>query len=447
MKSFSIVTLGCPKNEIDSEILASELERAGWKYSKDLLGASVVIVNTCAFVEDAKTESIESIYEILKAREKGGRRPRILVAGCLPQRYGRELFRLMPEADGFLGSPAPGRVIRAAEEALAGRRSIRVDEPDGSEYIDLGRSKLESKFYGYMRLSEGCRNDCSYCVIPRIRGPLTSRSVEALLVEAEALAGRGVKELVLVGQDTTAYGVDRGERGALVGLLKSLERVSGIEWIRLLYTHPLGWDEELMNYIDQSEKVCRYVDVPFQHVSDRILRMMNRLYGKKLVEDLVETLRKRIAEVSLRSSFIVGFPGETEREFGELVRFVEDFELDHVGVFKYSREEGTRAAGMASQKSAAVKERRWQELMEAQLEVVRRKAKAMVGEVRPVLIEEASCGEERAVGRLAAQAPEVDGVTYVERAPAPGVVAPCVITGFDDYDFTAEVAGSALLPD
>ena len=436
-KTYAIITRGCPKNEIDSEILAAQLDESGWKQGGDAASAAVVIVNTCAFIEEAKRQSIETVFEAVAAKKTSGF-PRVIVAGCLPERYQDRLFRLLPEADCFLGTNAIPSIVKAAEDAFAGRRTMRVDEFRSREYIDLRRRRLGSGCYAYLRVSEGCRNRCSYCVIPSIRGPLTSRSPEAITEEARTLSEGGAREIILVGQDTTRYGVDTGGTTDLIDLLRRIERLPEVRWIRLLYTHPSGWTEKLVQHICASEKMCRYADIPFQHVSDRLLKEMNRPYTQRDIRLLIEKLRRAVPGVAIRTSFIVGFPGETEREFKELCSFVERYELDHVGVFTYSREEGTPAYDLPAQRSSAVKQRRWQELMDCQLEVVQRRAQARLGTYYDMVIE-SRCGRNCREGRLEIQAPEIDGITHVSGTEKPGTYALVKIVGFDDFDMRAEM--------
>ena len=436
-KTYAIITLGCPKNEIDSEILAAQLEESGWRRRTDARSAAVVIINTCAFIEDAKTQSIETVFDAVAAKNSLGF-PRVIVAGCLPERYRDRLFRLLPEVDSFLGTNSIPSVAAAAEDAFAGRRTLRVDEFGSTEYIDLRRRRLGSGCYAYLRVSEGCRNRCSYCVIPSIRGTLTSRSPETITEEARQLSEDGAREIILVGQDTTRYGADTGGRTDLLDLLRRIERLPDVRWIRLLYTHPSGWTEKLVQYMCDSEKVCRYADIPFQHVSDRVLKEMNRPYTQKDILSLINKLRRAIPDVAIRTSFIVGFPGETEREFQELCSFVELHELDHVGVFTYSREEGTPAYDLRGQRSSAVKQRRWQELMDRQLDVVQRRAQTRVGTSFAMVIEN-RCGKGCREGRLEIQAPEIDGMTRVRGAIEPGAYALVRVVGFDDFDLRAEI--------
>ncbi len=436
--SVCVVTLGCARNLVDSEVMLGSLKEAGYRITSRKEEADVLIVNTCGFIADAKEESIETILELAEYK-KQGRCKSLVVAGCMSQRYSKEMERELPEVDIFVGTGSFHRIAEIIQENS--RRSF-VSTP---EYIyDYRSPRILStpRSHAYVKIAEGCVNRCSYCVIPDIRGDLRSRPPESIIEEARLLSEQGVKEINLVAQDTTSYGADRGY--SLEPLLKELVRVAGIEWIRLLYLYPGRISDELMALIAEEPKICPYIDLPIQHINERILRLMNRHYTKDDVVSLVERIRRRIPDVVLRTTLIVGFPTESEEEFRELLSFVKEAEFERLGVFTYSREEDTPAFSMEGQIPEELKEERAQRIMEAQREVSFRKNLLLKGKTLRVLVDGIE-EDDLYSSRYSGQAPEVDGITLVSSdTPLKAGDTPLVlVTHTDDYDLYATVVDGA----
>jgi ribosomal protein S12 methylthiotransferase len=434
----ALLTLGCAKNLVDSEHIASALTSAGVEVTQSLAGADVAVINTCGFIEPAKAEAIDFILEVGAQKAKGNLRA-LVVTGCLSQRYGEELKKLLPEADAFVGVDPGGTAT------LVLRMLGRQAEPPLSEATRRSR-RLTPKAWSYLPISRGCDNRCAYCAIPLIRGPLHSRPMAALVEEARYLVRHGVRELNVIAQDTSSYGVDTEGRPLLHTLLEELCRIKGLAWLRLLYVHPAHVYDELVEVIAGEEKICPYVDLPLQHISDRILKRMGRKVSRRQVEQLIAKLRERISGLTLRTTFMTGFPGETEAEFEELLQFVRDVRFDRVGCFAYSTEEGTRAADLPDHVPQRVREERCGILMATQQEIAFELAAARVGERTLVLMEEEEPGEEglrRARSRR--EAPEVDPVIYVagDDVPQAGEFAHVRIVGSAGYDCVAEVLPEA----
>jgi len=424
----AILTLGCAKNLVDSEHIASLVEAAGAEVCADPARASVVVVNTCGFIEAAKQESIDAVLEVSALKEAGGLRT-LIVTGCLSQRYGEELKRLLPEADVLMGIDPEG-AARAALQAL-GLASPPVCNPRAH--------RLTPRAWTYLRISEGCDNRCAYCAIPSIRGPLASRPLEEVVREARGLIESGAREINIIAQDTTAYGADRGPQ-ELHELLRRLCALDGDFWLRLLYTHPAHYYDELIAVLAGEPRICPYLDIPLQHVSDRILKRMGRKVSRRDIERLIETLRARIPALTLRTTFMVGFPGETDNEFRELLEFVEAMRFDRLGAFAYSQEEGTRAARMGGQVPQRQRRERYHLLMALQADIARELAAARVGERTRALVEEGARKDRPwAVARGPREAPDTDPVILVRDAPRlkPGDVAEVEIVGSDGYDCVA----------
>jgi len=440
-KKVYLQSLGCPKNLVDSELMLGLVARDGGEVVLDPAAADVLIVNTCGFIGDAKRESIDAVLELARLKAQAPDK-RLVVAGCLVQRYGSELQAAMPEVDAFLGTGDFTRLPELLAESPA---------PDASAYggaahvlpdLTVPRVRTGHFFSAYLKVSEGCDHTCSFCIIPRIRGRHESRPLEAIVAEAEALARDGVVELNLIAQDLTAYGRDRRDGTTLARLLRALCRIDGLRWIRLLYNYPRYVTDELLDAIATEEKVCSYIDMPLQHISDTMLRRMGRERDGAAVRALLARVRARIPGVAIRTAFIVGFPGETEADFVELVAFVRETRFARVGVFRYSREEGTAAAEMPDQLAAAVKRRRYDRLMRAQADVARALNRELVGTVQPVLV----CGEDdqgRTYGRLSTQAPEIDGVVYLKGKTVAGSIVPVHVTGAATYDLVGQVVDGA----
>jgi ribosomal protein S12 methylthiotransferase len=438
-------SLGCPKNQVDAEVMLGKLVAEGYEVTLDPAEADLMIVNTCSFIQPAKEESIDAILEM--ARHKADSGTRLVVTGCLAERYGEVLAAEMPEVDAFVGT---GDFLRLPEVLRDLGRSAASGPVAyvGAQHVlpdaRVPRLLTGQPFSAYLKVSEGCNHRCAFCIIPKIRGRHESRPLADLVAEAESLAAWGAREVNLIAQDLTAYGRDLERRSSLADLVRELARVDGIEWIRLLYCYPNYVTAELLDAIAEEPKVCAYVDMPLQHGSDRMLRAMRRERSADSLRRLVERIRERIPGVALRTSFIVGFPGETDDDFAELCRFVAELEFDRVGVFRYSQEENTDAGRMPRQVPESIKEERWHCLMRLQREISRRKNREWVGHVVPVL----ACGQDeegRVFGRTAGQAPDIDGQVFLDGTFEPGELVPMRIIASDDYDLFARRAGSEEL--
>ena len=460
-----MVSLGCPKNLVDSEVMLGLAQRAGHQLTRDAADADVLIVNTCAFIDKAKKESIDTILEMAE-HKKNGRCARLVVTGCMAERYRDELRELIPEIDAVLGTgevpdivnalapgarlQAPGllQVLRSDGEPIraeAGRRTPEADNAALPNYIydaDTPRLLATPRHYAYVKIAEGCDYKCAFCIIPTLRGHYRSRPEDSIIQEAEALAARGVKELLLISQDSTFYGVDRGERHALARLLRRLNAVSGLEWVRLLYLYPTTITDEVLDAIAESEKVCRYIDLPLQHASDPVLQRMKRPGTRGSYERLLDRIRTRIPDVTLRTTFIVGFPGESDHDFETLLSFVRAVRFDHVGVFTYSHEDGTSAYAMSDDVSAKVKQRRQRALMAAQEQIVTRAQKRRTGERVRVLVDGPAAEHELVLrARTAGQAPDIDPLVYLTECDPSQLTAgqfiDVEIAGSHGYDLLA----------
>lgn len=406
-KTAGIISLGCSKNLVDSEYMLGALHRAGYRIVPES-NAEIVVINTCGFIKDAIKESHEVIRELVERKKKGGCK-KLIVAGCLPLRDYKELMERFPEIDRIVGSYD----IYRLPEILKGTKRVSVCgkiEPITPAHIRLLTSMAP---YSYLKISEGCSNNCTYCTIPMIKGPLHSRPIESVVEEAEMLVENGIKEINLISQDTTGYGTDLNKKISLRVLLERLQRIKGLKWIRLLYCHPANFTEDLVEFIRDSDKVCKYLDLPLQHISDRILKLMGRRIDRKSIENLLERLRKDIPGITLRTTFIVGFPGETDRDFEELFNFVKEFRFERMGAFKYSREDGTPAANFKEQLPESIKEERYNALMELQSSISLEKNQEEIGKEHEMIIERVDAQNNIVYGRISTQAPEVDGYTIV----------------------------------
>ncbi len=408
-----IETLGCPKNEVDGERIASLLLNKGYRITEDQNQADILILNTCAFIQSAKEESIEEIFNLLAFRNQNRKR-KIIVCGCLAQRYPKELWSKLPEIDALFGVGEIDLVGAVCASVLNGKRVCRVSRSVKDKDPGMTVRSDQKHPYAYIKIADGCDNRCSYCAIPTIRGKFRSKRIEDILKEASQLAERGVKEINLVAQDTTRYGIDLYGKKKLPQLLFSLVSIHQLKWIRLLYTHPAHFTDELMDLIASHPKICKYVDLPLQHISDEILIRMRRKVKRKDIEQLIYALRERIPQLTLRTSFIVGFPGEKKKHFEELLDFVEEIKFDKLGAFTYSKEEGTKAYGFKAQVPAKVKQERLDRLMLTQQRIALEKNQAKIGKTFAVLIDNKSEeGKGEFTGRSQAEAPEVDGVIRV----------------------------------
>jgi ribosomal protein S12 methylthiotransferase len=439
-EKINIVSLGCARNLVDSEVMAGVLRQAEYEVVSEAAEADIVLVNTCSFIDAAKEESIDAILEVAKLKEEGRLRT-LVVAGCLPQRYADDLARELPEVDLFIGTGEVPRIAEILKFHRPNKKRLYVGLPSYLYDHATPRLRATASHTAFVKVSEGCDHKCAFCIIPELRGPHRSRAIDSVVDEATALARDGVKEINLIAQDLSAYGRDRRDGTTLYGLLRELDTVPGVEWIRLLYAYPNFLDDALLDLIRESRKICKYIDIPFQHVSRRILTRMRRGKSGSAVREAIAKLRGAIPGITLRTSMIVGFPGETEEDFRELLDFVEEAEFERLGVFKYSTEEGTAAALMERQVLDDVKERRWQELMEVQAEISRKKNEALIGTVSRVIIESFDAGSGMHLGRTQAHAPEVDGAVYVTGKGdiRPGDFVNVKITQAQDYDLIGEI--------
>lgn len=440
VRKVHFLSLGCPKNRIDTETMLAGLPGARYALTPDAEGADVVVVNTCAFVESAKQESIDAILDMAKLKDEG-KINRLLVTGCLAQRYPDELAREMPEVDHFLGTNDLGLVT----EILDGRTQTRVlvGNPDRRDFNwEAPRfNSVEGGHSAWLKIAEGCSNTCAFCIIPTLRGPQRSRPIESVLREARDLAAQGVVELNLVAQDLTAYGYDMAPRTNLTALLEPLAQVDGIRWIRLLYAYPRSFPKGLVELMASEKRIVPYLDMPLQHISDPVLKAMKRGSTSEMIRRRIDELREKVPGVTLRTTFISGFPGETEADHKELVKFIEESRFERLGVFAYSREEGTPAHDLPNQVPARVKARRLDELMYTQRAISRAHNEAMIDREVEVLVERPSAESELVfVGRIAQQAPEIDGITYLGASDAVrlGAIVRARVTQATDYDLVAE---------
>jgi ribosomal protein S12 methylthiotransferase len=439
-EKINIVSLGCARNLVDSEVMAGVLRQAEYEVVSEAAEADIVLVNTCSFIDAAKEESIDAILEVAKLKEEGRLRT-LVVAGCLPQRYADDLARELPEVDLFIGTGEVPRIAEILKSHRPNKKRLYVGLPSYLYDHATPRLRATASHTAFVKVSEGCDHKCAFCIIPELRGPHRSRAIDSVVDEATALARDGVKEINLIAQDLSAYGRDRRDGTTLYGLLRELDTIPGVEWIRLLYAYPNFLDDALLDLIRESRKICKYIDIPFQHASRRVLTRMRRGKSGSAVREAIAKLRGAIPGITLRTSMIVGFPGETEEDFRELLDFVEEAEFERLGVFKYSTEEGTAAALMERQVSEDVKERRWQELMELQAEISRKKNEALIGTVSRVIIESLDAGSGMHLGRTQAHAPEVDGAVYVTGKGdiRPGDFVNVKITQAQDYDLIGEI--------
>ncbi|MBI2191189.1 MAG: 30S ribosomal protein S12 methylthiotransferase RimO [Planctomycetes bacterium] len=443
----SLISLGCPKTVVDSEKILGQVAEAGGLICARAEDAEVIVINTCSFIEEAIEESLEVIHEAV-AHKKAGRCRALIVSGCLAQRFGAQLRAQIPEVDVWVGVDEEHRVAElcraAAEEKLehcARLQTARTREPLHSH---AGRLRITPRHYAYLKISEGCDNVCAFCIIPKIRGRHRSKPSETVLEEARELAADGVAELILVAQDSTDYGRDLYGGRQLAPLLHDLARVPGLRWMRLLYAFPAHFGDDLIDEVAANERLCKYLDIPIQHINDQILRRMRREVGRRETESLIQRLRERVPGIVLRTSVIVGFPGETDEQFEELVEFLHAARFDRLGAFRYSAEEGTAAFRHPDAVPETVKQQRLDQLMEVQKAIAFEKARAVVGRKLEILIDR--LGDRRSgvwEGRSYGEAPEIDGVIHVQgRDLKPGGFYDCEIVGADGYDLIARPVAS-----
>ena len=429
------ISLGCDKNLVDSEVMLGLLASRGYEMIDDEQEADIIVVNTCCFIHDAKQESVDNILEMAEYK-KTGKLKALIVTGCLAERYRQEIIDEIPEVDAVLGTTAYDKILDAVDEALEGKHFLEMEDLQALPVVDTKRQITTGGHFAYMKIAEGCDKHCTYCIIPKIRGTYRSVPMEQLIKEAEELAAQGVKELILVAQETTLYGKDLYGEKSLHKLLKELCKVSGIQWIRILYCYPEEITDELIQVIKEEPKICHYLDLPIQHANDEILKRMGRRTSKQELIDIVTKLRKEIPDICLRTTLITGFPGETEEQHQELVEFVDEMEFDRLGVFTYSPEEDTPAATMPDQIDEEVKLERQAELMELQQEIAFDTAENMIGREMLVMIEGKIADEPAYVGRTYRDAPKVDGLIFVETGELlmSGDFAKVTVTGAEEYE-------------
>ena len=434
------ISLGCDKNLVDSEVMLGLLDKKGYQIVDSEEDADIIVVNTCCFIHDAKEESIQTILEMAEYK-KEGKLKALIVTGCLAQRYQQEIIDEIPEVDAVLGTTSYDHIVEAVEEALAGNGHVVLEDVDALPDVKEKRLVTTGGHYAYMKIAEGCDKHCTYCIIPKLRGNYRSVPMEKLLAEAKDLADQGVKELILVAQETTVYGKDLYGEKSLHKLLRELCKISGIQWIRILYCYPEEIYDEMIQTIKEEKKVCHYLDLPIQHASDAVLKRMGRRTSKAQLVEIIEKLRKEIPDISLRTTLITGFPGETQEQHEELKDFVDEMEFDRLGVFTYSPEEDTPAATMTEQIPEEVKEDRQAELMELQQEIAFDLAEDMVGREVLVMIEGKVADENAYVGRTYKDAPNVDGLIFIntDEELMSGDFARVRVTGALEYDLIGEL--------
>jgi len=438
-----IISLGCSKNLIDSEVMGGQAAASGMTLVESPDQADIIVINTCGFILPAKEEALEIILTLAEEKKESGRELKLIVAGCLAQRYGKEMLAEIPEVDLVIGTGEVGRIIHHLQQLNTARnqRSAVITKPDFLMNSRHDRILSADTATAYLKISDGCSNYCTYCAIPSIRGKARSRQPDDILKEAQKLVGRGIREIILIGQDTTAYGRDLKNRPKLSLLLSDLASLPGVNWIRLLYTHPAHITASVLEAVARHPKICRYIDLPVQHIDNTVLSAMNRRVSSERIREIINLARSIMPDVTLRTSLIVGFPGETSKRFERLLDFVQEARFDHLGVFTYSREEGTPAAKMPSRISEKEKEKRRDLIMAQQADISYAINRKWIGSVQEVLIEEKSDREGFAfLGRCRRQAPEVDGITFIRNHNAEiGRIIKCKITAADHYDLYGEI--------
>ena len=437
MNNVHIVTLGCSKNDVDSSMMYSLLDKNKYQMVNEPSQADILIVNTCGFIDAAKEESIDTILESVEYKNEG-RCKKVLLSGCLAQRYPEELIKEIPEIDGIIGTGNIDYINELLDRSLAGDLFIKTDNLN-SAYIE-GIRKEEVNTTEYVKISEGCNNNCSYCIIPSLRGKNRSRKIEDIYSEVKYLVSKGAREIILIAQNTTDYGIDLYSKYSLAKLIKEISKIEDLKWIRVLYLYPDHFTEELIEEFKNNDKLVNYVDMPLQHISDDVLKKMNRKTSKEHIIKTLKNLRKSVPDIVIRTTFIVGFPGESDDDFNQLVDFIEDIKFDKLGVFEYSKEEGTRAASLDEQIPDSIKEERKNEIMAIQSEISAEILTKKIGKKLEVLIEE-EVDEENYVGRTYMDSPEIDGVTYVHSAKNLEIGSFVQVDVVDslDYDLVGEI--------
>lgn len=439
-KKILFVSLGCDKNLVDSEMMLGMLAESGYTFTDDEREADIVVINTCCFINDAKEESINTILEMAELK-KSGDIEMLIVSGCLAQRYREEIQKEIPEVDAILGTMAIDEIVRTLDEVAGGNRQNHYKSLEEKPLTGAKRVVTTGGHYAYLKIAEGCDKHCTYCIIPKVRGNYRSVPMEDLVRETQELADKGVRELILVAQETTLYGRDLYGHKALPELLHRLCEISGIYWIRILYCYPEEIDDELIRTIQEEKKICHYLDLPIQHASDRILQRMGRRTDRRQLQDIIERLRREIPDICLRTTLITGFPGETRSDHEELMEFVDSMEFDRLGVFTYSQEEDTPAAVMPEQIPEEIKQDRQAQLMELQQEIAYEAAERMIGRVVTAMIEGKVADENAYVARTYKDAPNVDGFLFVNtsRELMTGDFVRAKITASYEYDLIGEL--------
>ena len=435
-----MVSLGCPKNLVDSEVMLGLIREKQLEITNDPAEADLIIVNTCGFIESAKEESINTVLQMAEYKQNGSCKY-LVMTGCLGQRYADELFESMPEVDAIVGTDSFTDIGWVIDQVMAGKRLKHLQKLESKNVAMPPRMLTTPGYMAYLKIAEGCDNCCSYCIIPQLRGPYTSRPYDEVMAEAKALADSGIKELIVVAQDTTRYGEDTTGKLLLPQLLRDLNALEGIEWIRVMYLYPNNFTDELIEAFATLDKVCKYIDIPLQHASDRLLDSMNRFDTREQVETLLNKLRTRIPGITIRTTFIVGFPGETEEDFEELKDFVEKQRFENAGVFQYSQEEGTVAGAMENQIAAEVKENRYHELMALQAGISEEIHQEREDVELDVLVEGFD-EDNLAYGRSTHEAPDIDGTIFIENAE--GLVVGDMVRVRILQGFTYEMVGEKL---
>lgn len=434
------VSLGCDKNLVDTEMMLGELLQKGYEFTDDEAEADIVVVNTCCFIGDAKEESINTLLEMGELKDSG--QIKVLVAaGCLAQRYKEEIQAEIPQVDVIIGTTAIDSIAEAVEEALAGQAQNHYKPLNAGPFTGISRVMTTGGHFAYLKIAEGCNKHCTYCIIPKVRGDFRSVPMEGLVAEAQELADKGVKELILVAQETTLYGMDLYGKKSLPELLHRLAQIAGIFWIRILYCYPEEITEELIQTIKKEPKVCHYLDIPIQHASDRVLRRMGRRTNQEQLRSMIERLREEIPDICLRTTLITGFPGETREDHEEVMEFINEMEFDRLGAFAYSQEEDTAAALMPEQIEEEVKLARQQEIMELQQEIAFERAEEMIGRVLVVMVEGKLAEEDIYVARTYRDAPNVDGYLFINTTAnlMTGDLVKVQVTDCNEYDLIGEL--------
>lgn len=434
------ISLGCDKNLVDTEVMLGMLASRGYEMTNDEQEADIIVINTCCFIHDAKEESIQNILEMAEYKKNGSAKA-LIVTGCMAERYRQEILDEIPEVDEVLGTTAYDRILDAVDAALAGQHEVMTADLDALPLPETKRLVTTGGHFAYLKIAEGCDKHCTYCIIPKTRGNFRSVPMERLLKEAQDLAEQGVKELILVAQETTLYGKDLYGEKSLPKLLRELCKISGIRWIRILYCYPEEITDELIQVMKEEPKICHYLDLPIQHANDTILKRMGRRTSKQELIDIVQKLRKEIPDICLRTTLITGFPGETQEQHEEVMEFIDTLEFDRLGAFTYSPEEDTPAATFEDQIDEEVKEDRQADIMELQQEIAFDKAEDMIGREVLVMIEGKVADENAYVGRTYRDAPNVDGLIFINTDVEliSGDFAKVKVTGALDYDLIGEL--------